>query len=283
MSVKSVQVLSTAVQKDIQSIHQICPVTSIRAAKFMKKWGAEQLRHTMQKLQRSQVFKAFRQWNDLVAHLKRVEKRKRYQKNKATRRLDLFLSDWSRRGMAHGWQMWCLMIAAQKEKEFKEVAAAAALVIQNAYRGMAGRKWLHALRVAKYKKQLDEAACIIQNMARRKAGYKIFAMVKEARAMEKAARSMQNVFRGRKTRILFRAMQQQKREKKAVHLHGTNLQFGVFTVLCTSHVTHQRNFSRCICEVLSFHSLPSTIFHVPLAGGDYIEAHSGETRTQPFC
>ncbi len=117
ISVKSVQILSSAVKEDIQKIHKMCPVTSIRAAKFMKKWGAEQLRHTMQKIQRHKVYKAYVQWMAVIKFLNKVEKRQKYQKNKATRRLDLFLSDWARHGLAHGWEIWWKYGLAQKEKE----------------------------------------------------------------------------------------------------------------------------------------------------------------------
>jgi hypothetical protein len=114
--------------------------------------------------------------------------------------------------------MWRMLVDAQKEKEFKDIAAVAATVIQNAYRGMAGRKWLMSVRIAKYKKQLDEAARIIQNLARRKAGFNVFVAVKRARSMEAAAKAMQSVFRGRKSRMFFAAMRQREREKKAVRI-----------------------------------------------------------------
>jgi hypothetical protein len=202
-AVHCVQGLTSKVKEDIMHIHNIVPVTSLRAQLFMKKWGLEKLEMMFQKMQYSLIISALDRWHDSVDASKKKQKREAFLKYRGTMKLDLFMRDWDRRHIAHAWESWLETVRDEQKKELAALQTDAAVRIQTCYRAHKSREFMKLMRLAHQRRREEWAAAKLQSQYRGRHDREQVHLILRKRREEAAAVALQRQWRGRRAREVF--------------------------------------------------------------------------------
>ena len=215
-----VKQLNDKVQEDVQWVQENCPVTSLRAQLYCKRWGMQKLQNVMKRLEYKEVIAAWSIWSDFVVNRRNEEQVEKYMKLKGSRRLTALFANWKRKKTIAAWNSWINIVEHQQTLELD----AAARQLQRSVRGYLGRihAWaikqkFHAVQIErvvrgflgrqkvkaiKEHKELVKAAISVQRAYRGYAGKKLAKMILKTHFEKRSATSIQRVWRGMRGRVL---------------------------------------------------------------------------------
>ena len=210
--------LDHAVKEDVKWVQANCPVSSIRAQMYCKRWGMEKLTKLMAKLEKKKESSAFHKWRGVLELMRNEAKVDSYLKWKASRGMSALMQNWQNRHVAGAWRRW--------DEEVRRLLMgerqAAAGVIQRAGRGLLGRSRARRIlrnlasvdiqrvgrglfgrrraRWARHLHQEEKAAGILQSAWRGHDGRKQVSLLRQSKEEQGAATKLQCMFRGRGAR-----------------------------------------------------------------------------------
>lgn len=210
---------------------------------YFKRWGREKVNIFRWLLYNLQGV-AMERWKRAVAHEKQQEKMQAYLMYKGSKKLDMFLLNWSQRKLRQAWTKWWSDYAHQKALErvalelesiqimqrawrgyrgrmfFRLVKeqrlfarqTAAAVKLQHSFRGSIARKFLRLKRLNKRRQMM---ATRIQAAARRYLARRLVASMRREQQVHIAASKVQALYRGRKVRRQMERYRQVRRLESA--------------------------------------------------------------------
>ena len=122
---------------NVQWIQQNCPVTSIKAQLFTKKWGAEKMESLLKRINLSFILRAFQQWMSFNIYCRNKEKADLYLKCKGYRKVKTMVSSWGKKKIFRAWNTWNVEVTRQAREE-RESAAVELQRISRSYIGRVG-------------------------------------------------------------------------------------------------------------------------------------------------
>ncbi|KAJ0409057.1 hypothetical protein P43SY_002191 [Pythium insidiosum] len=188
----NVQHLTRLVKDDIFAAQRICPASELRTSGI-----------------------AFERWRDAVAFEKQQEKLQAYLMYKGSKKLDLFLLNWTNRKLRQAWTTWAALIAYQKALERAARELEAIEVIQRAFRGYRGRRIAYLIKMKQRLAKETDAALVIQRHFRGSISRRFFRLKRLHLRRERAARAIQALGRGFLVRHHVRRLRRERRQHAA--------------------------------------------------------------------
>ena len=230
---KTKEVLDIKVRKNVEWVQAHCPVTSIRAQLYCKRWGAQKLQNLFQRIEFGRISSALNTWKEFSEWKRNQEHVEKYMKLKGSRRLTSLLKNWKRKRVLAAWNAWFNGI----EQGIKMERVAAAIEAQRIIRGWLGKQaTIHLKKVyaaidierivrgflgrciAKKKveeKRRDDAARLIQRNYRGWEGKKVAKIIAQQHREFKAALKIQGAWRGYTGRRVYRILSRARKELHA--------------------------------------------------------------------
>ena len=199
-SIAAVQHYTERVQLDISRVQKLCPVTSIKARMYMKRFGVEKLQVTMQKIGHGKLLRGFTRWKTIVQDEIREEKKQKYLQATGLNKIYRWIKRMQNGRLSVAFNKWLDDVEEQKRQEFLAYVTKCALRLQRAYRGHQGR--MTFLRILEEREMMrkSNAATKLQRRYRGVLGRKRFLATKEVRREFSAAAKLQAATRGRQSR-----------------------------------------------------------------------------------
>lgn len=154
------------VRKNIASVSQMCPVTSIRAQRIMKKWGMQRFESFFAKLQNIQLAQAFKHWKIWLEQRELLEKHDKMQRFVSMRKLDVMLARYQAGAIAAGFVTWHSNVRQLRLAEYRARQDECARKIQNQVRMWIARRRVERMREQRQQYLEYNSAVSIQNMFR---------------------------------------------------------------------------------------------------------------------
>eukprot|EP00941_MAST-03F_sp_MAST-3F-sp1_P002807 g2807.t1 len=218
-SLQAVQDSSSAVEDGILWVRQKCPVTSIRAQMFMKRWGFEKIKHVFAAMENRKVRAGFLCWREATDLAAEKEKQEQFARlSGASRTYQAILSMYYKQ-LRKSFSKWWDDVREEMLREEIARKVEYACVLQRWVRNAQARKFMRLIREARIRKEQDMAATDIQKWVRGKAARKITGALMEIFYRNRAAGKMQGMYRKWASRKLMRIIfETQKRNRAAKHI-----------------------------------------------------------------
>ncbi|GLE00341.1 hypothetical protein PINS_up009098 [Pythium insidiosum] len=211
----NVQHLTRLVKDDIFAAQRICPASELRTSLYFKRWGRDKVEGIFRRLLYNFQGLAFERWKDAVAFEKQQEKLQAYLLYKGSKKLDVFLLNWTHRKLRQAWTTWSALIAYQKALERAARELEAIEVLQRAFRGYRGRRIARLIKMKQRLAQETEAALVIQRHFRGSISRRFFRLKRLHLRRERAASAIQALGRGFLARQRVRQWRRERRQHGA--------------------------------------------------------------------
>ncbi|KAG6623744.1 Transcriptional activator Myb [Phytophthora cinnamomi] len=216
----SVQHLTRLVKDDICWAQKICPASELRTTLYFKRWGREKVENIFRRLLYNLQGVAMERWKHAVAHEKQQEKLQAYLLYKGSKKLDLFLLNWSQRKLRQAWTKWWSDIVHEKALERSALELNAIQVIQRSWRAYRGRLFAYLLKMQKLIAKQTTAAIKMQRMFRGGIARKFFRLKRLDQRRQAMATRIQALARG----YIIRKLAKQMRDQRKMHLVASRVQ-----------------------------------------------------------
>ncbi|GMF18442.1 unnamed protein product [Phytophthora lilii] len=191
----SVQHLTRLVKDDICWAQKICPASELRTTLYFKRWGREKVENIFRRLLYNLQGVAMERWKQAVAYEKQQEKLQAYLLYKGSKKLDMFLLNWSQRKLRQAWSKWWSDIVYEKALERSALQLNSIQVIQRSWRAYRGRMFAYLVKMQKLIAKQTTAAVKMQRMFRGE--LKLLALRERNRMYAQAAIKIQKMARKR--------------------------------------------------------------------------------------
>uniref|UniRef100_H3HBY6 WW domain-containing protein n=1 Tax=Phytophthora ramorum TaxID=164328 RepID=H3HBY6_PHYRM len=216
----SVQHLTRLVKDDICWAQKICPASELRTTLYFKRWGREKIENIFRRLLYNLQGVAMERWKQAIAYEKQQEKLQAYLLYKGSKKLDMFLLNWSQRKLRQAWTKWWFDIVHEKALERSALQVHSIQVIQRSWRAYRGRMLAYLAKKQKVIAKQTTAAIKMQRMFRGGIARKFFKLKRLDQRRQAMATRIQALARGYIVRK--RAKQMQHERKK--HLVASRVQ-----------------------------------------------------------
>lgn len=216
----SVQTFTRLVKDDICWAQKICPASELRTTLYFKRWGREKVENIFRRLLYNLQGVAMERWKAAVAFEKQQEKLQAYLLYKGSKKLDIFLLNWSQRKLRQAWTKWWSDIVHEKALERSALELNSIRVIQRAWRGYRGRMIVYLVKMHKLIAAQTAAATKMQRVFRGSIARKFLKLKRLDRHRQAMATRIQALARGYITRKLAKQLQRQRK----MHLVASRVQ-----------------------------------------------------------
>ncbi|KAE9040934.1 hypothetical protein PR003_g5000 [Phytophthora rubi] len=216
----SVQNLTRLVRDDICWAQKICPASELRTTLYFKRWGREKVENIFRRLLYNLQGVAMERWKHAVAYEKQQEKLQAYLLYKGSKKLDLFLLNWSQRKLRQAWTKWWSDIVHEKALERSSLELNAIRMIQRSWRAYRGRMFAYLVKMQKLIAKQTTAVIKMQRMFRGEIARKFFRLKRLDQRRQAMATRMQALARG----YITRKFAKQLRDQRKMHLVASRVQ-----------------------------------------------------------
>ncbi|EGZ17482.1 hypothetical protein PHYSODRAFT_500042 [Phytophthora sojae] len=216
----SVQNLTRLVKDDICWAQKICPASELRTTLYFKRWGQEKVENIFRRLLYNLQGVAMERWKHAVTYEKQQEKLQAYLLYKGSKKLDLFLVNWSQRKLRQAWTKWWSAIVHEKALERSALELNAIQVIQRSWRAYRGRMFAYLVKMQKLIAKQTTAAIKMQRMFRGGLARKFFRLKRLDQRRQAMATRIQALARG----YIVRKRIKQLRDERKMHLVASRVQ-----------------------------------------------------------
>jgi hypothetical protein len=216
----SVQHLTRLVKDDICWAQKICPASELRTTLYFKRWGREKVESIFRRLLFNLQGVAMERWKQAVAYEKQQEKLHAYLLYKGSKKLDLFLLNWSQRKLRQAWTKWWADVVHEKTLERSALELRSIRVIQRSWRAYRGRMFAYLVKVQKLVAKQTTAAIKMQRMFRGSIARKFFKLKRLDQRRQAMATRIQALVRG----YIVRRLAKQLRDQRKKHLVASRVQ-----------------------------------------------------------
>ncbi|TMW62781.1 hypothetical protein Poli38472_005399 [Pythium oligandrum] len=192
----NVQHLTRLVKNDICQAQKVCPASELRTSLYFKRWGKEKVENIFRRLLYNLQGIAFGRWREALEYEKQQEKLQAYLMYKGSKKLDVFILNWTHRKLRQAWTKWWSDIAYAKALERAALELEAICVLQRAYRGYRGRTMAYLVKKKQQYERETAAASKIQRMFRGSIARKFFLLKRIHIRRHTAAIRIQGLARG---------------------------------------------------------------------------------------
>lgn len=185
-----------------------------------KRWGRDKVESIFRRLLFNLQGLALEKWRQVVENEKQQEKLQAYLMYKGSKKLDVFLLNWSQRKLRQAWTKWWSDVVHIKALERAQLELDAIRVLQRAWRGYSGRLFASLVRMQKQFTEQTNAAVKLQRLFRGSITRKFFRMKRAHQQREAAVIRIQTLARG----FIARQRARELREERRRHLAAAKLQ-----------------------------------------------------------
>lgn len=216
----SVQHLTRLVKDDICWAQKICPASELRTTLYFKRWGREKVENIFRRLLYNLQGVAMERWKQVVAYEKQQEKLQAYLLYKGSKKLDMFLVNWSQRKLRQALTKWWSNIVHEKALERSALELQAIQVIQRSWRAYLGRMFAYLVKMQKLIAKQTTEAIKMQRMFRGSIARKFFKLKRIDQRRQTMSTRIQALARG----YLVRKLAKQMRDQRKKHLVASRVQ-----------------------------------------------------------
>eukprot|EP00939_MAST-03C_sp_MAST-3C-sp1_P000810 g810.t1 len=188
-SIRTIRELSTKVETEMLWVKQHCPVTSLRARNFVRRWGRAKLRVIVGRLLERKLEIGFKLWRRNARALVERARQAAFARVSGASIAFEFVKKFRAKRISRAFVKWKTDVAYESRMELLATQVEYTIAVQRAFRGWRCRRAYKNFKMALERAKRDEAAttiqCLVRGRQSRRRTSTLFQTIYERRAAMK--------------------------------------------------------------------------------------------------